>query len=322
MITCISSQLPDCVKFGGLRTSCLTFKEMLGDKLIIPKKCGILNTLVTAYFNSNIVLLLGYSDKIVFCCLIKAFFQPKKIVYFPAFHPYFTLRRSLLAKIYEITFLKVLLRSKLVICLSEFEESYFKKLLPSCNTFVMKHPLMSEKVQALSISNKQKTEFKRKSILFVGRNDENKNLSGFLEFSGLLLDRVPEMNVIVCTDTFQNVDKKYLTDQRFRFETNVQAENLVQFYKSAKVLIVPSKWESFSLVALEASTCGCKVIVNDRVRIFDYCKKFDSLFSDSFGSIDTAVKFVSRDVDSIQLHNLINDYDIGRIREELLEAVY
>jgi glycosyltransferase involved in cell wall biosynthesis len=39
-------------------------------------------------------------------------------------------------------------------------------------------------------------------------------------------------------------------------------EQIVELYRSAQVLVVPSRWEGFGLVALEAMRCGCAVFAS------------------------------------------------------------
>ena len=48
-----------------------------------------------------------------------------------------------------------------------------------------------------------------------------------------------------------------------RLEPALPQERLVDFYRAADVVLIPSRTESFGLVALEAASCGTPVVASD-----------------------------------------------------------
>lgn len=121
----------------------------------------------------------------------------------------------------------------------------------------------------------------KKIILFVGRFEENKGLQVLLKSFDILKKKHPltageTLLVIVGGDSLDTPSaslssekKKYmkfirekgLSDQVV-FTGPVQHRSLPSWYASAWVTVVPSYYESFGLVALEAMACGCPVIAS------------------------------------------------------------
>ncbi|NPV29751.1 MAG: glycosyltransferase [Firmicutes bacterium] len=136
------------------------------------------------------------------------------------------------------------------------------------------HPAEDNKPLGLVKENK-------KIILFVGRFEENKGLQVLLKSFDILKKKHPStaaetLLVIVGGDSLDTPPaslspekKKYmkfirengLSDQVV-FTGPVQHSSLPSWYAGAWVTVVPSYYESFGLVALEAMACGCPVIAS------------------------------------------------------------
>ena len=96
-------------------------------------------------------------------------------------------------------------------------------------------------------------------ILFVGRNDDNKNLS--------LLYSLPENKYrIVC------VTNKRPQREDFVFKSHISDEELNALYRMASLTVIPSKYEAFSYTALESLLAGTPVLMSNRVRIADFLR--------------------------------------------------
>ena len=103
---------------------------------------------------------------------------------------------------------------------------------------------------------------KKNIILFVGRNDHNKS-------------------------------PQYLND----LHTQISDNELNELYRQASLLIVPSRYEAFSYVVLEALAQGTPALISDNVRIADYIgqKQGVTLFkygdhNDFLNKIETAIQ--------------------------------
>lgn len=179
-----------------------------------------------------------------------------KIVYSPHFHPFYTLRHPKISKIFFVLFSKYVLKNVDKIIASNSEDNVlFLKYNKNC--YQIPHWInISEKFfQEKSIEKKNKPQ-----ILFVGRNDDNKNLKQ------LYVLPKDKYNVVCVTNIKPERDD-------FVFKTNLSYSELIDEYIKSDLLVVSSKYESFSLVALESLCCSTPVLLSDRVRIIDYIKE-------------------------------------------------
>lgn len=106
-----------------------------------------------------------------------------------------------------------------------------------------------------------------KLVLFVGRSDPLKGLDRLLHAIRRLASQRRVELVIVGGDqdqTAENRKIKALSQQLaivplVRFAGNIDQKELPFYYSAADVLAIPSLYESFGLVALEALACGTPV---------------------------------------------------------------
>jgi D-inositol-3-phosphate glycosyltransferase len=106
-----------------------------------------------------------------------------------------------------------------------------------------------------------------KVVLYVGRFDPLKGISRIVEAMGLLQQH-PVRFVIAGGDGQANPEVRKLQalarrlslDGAVRFAGRVDQQELPLYYSAADVLAVPSLYESFGIVALEALACGTPVI--------------------------------------------------------------
>ncbi len=105
-------------------------------------------------------------------------------------------------------------------------------------------------------------------LLYVGRLAPSKGVDRLLEAMGFLRPRKGVRLLIVGGDgdqphSFQDLTKRYKnskTGNRVVFVGRIEQEELPTYYSAADLLVVPSRYESFGLVALEALACGTPVV--------------------------------------------------------------
>ena len=123
-----------------------------------------------------------------------------------------------------------------------------------------------------------KSEEKENLFLTVGRlGTEQKATQDLLEAYVLIKDKTNWKLWLVGTmeKTFVRYLENYFVKnpelrKRIIVEGNVSDNNrLTEIYKRAKVFILPSKWESFGLVLMEALECGEYLIVSDQIPSID-----------------------------------------------------
>ncbi|MFC1945596.1 glycosyltransferase [Chloroflexota bacterium] len=108
-------------------------------------------------------------------------------------------------------------------------------------------------------------------ILFVGRLDPLKGLDRLIESMAYLNERHDTSLVVIGGDDEGGEEKLHLealalekgVAGMLRFEGRVPQEALPDYYNAADVCVLPSYYESYGLVALEALACGTPVVAGD-----------------------------------------------------------
>ncbi len=110
-----------------------------------------------------------------------------------------------------------------------------------------------------------------KVLLFVGRLDPLKGIDLLLKAVPLLPDRQGLRLVIIGGDEHSRSELDKLRSlaaalgiaDSVTFKGLIRHDRLPDFYSAADVCVVPSYYESFSLVALESLACGTPVVASD-----------------------------------------------------------
>ena len=105
----------------------------------------------------------------------------------------------------------------------------------------------------------------KKLILYVGRSDPLKGIDCLIEAVSLLPDRQDLCVMIVGENDYAGSDFKTMLDtlgmrNYVRFAGRIEHSLLPLYYNAADILAIPSRYESFGLVALEALACGTPVV--------------------------------------------------------------
>ena len=118
-------------------------------------------------------------------------------------------------------------------------------------------------------------------LLFVGRMDPVKGLDTLIRAMGEVVKREPELleHACLCIVGGDAVEDGRTADEEMaeihalrrelglgdfvRFVGMLSQDELPYWYNAAEVVIVPSRYESFGMVALEAMACGTPVIASD-----------------------------------------------------------
>jgi D-inositol-3-phosphate glycosyltransferase len=116
-------------------------------------------------------------------------------------------------------------------------------------------------------------------ILFVGRIQPIKGIDTLIRALALVLERNPELRTKVCLAIIggdpdggspqsemarlQTLRKKLAVGDLVTFLGSKDQDTLADYYSAAATVVVPSHYESFGMVALEAMACGTPVIASD-----------------------------------------------------------
>jgi D-inositol-3-phosphate glycosyltransferase len=110
-----------------------------------------------------------------------------------------------------------------------------------------------------------------KIMVFVGRIDPLKGIDRLLEAIPLLRENDKSRLIIIGGDSGSKAEMERLgnyarilgINDRVTFQGSVKQDVLPYYYSAADVCVVPSYYESFGLVPLEALACGTPVVATD-----------------------------------------------------------
>lgn len=154
-------------------------------------------------------------------------------------------------------------------------------------------------------------------ILFVGRIEPLKGIDIIIYAIKILLEKDPDQKVclwVVGGNSVEDMDKwseELKKLERIRKVLNISASvkfvgrkhqsELPDYYNAAKIVVMPSHYESFGITALEAMACGVPVITTDVTGVSDlFDKKHHALITSANNPLLLADK----------MKNLLTDKDM------------
>jgi glycosyltransferase involved in cell wall biosynthesis len=110
-------------------------------------------------------------------------------------------------------------------------------------------------------------------VLTVGRNDYNKNITAVSKLTDLL--KLKGYRSVIVTNKSDGISKYCIV------ELDCEDQELLKLIKGAKFVIIPSRYEAFSLVAIEALSLGIPVICRSNVGALSFkCVREGAAISD------------------------------------------
>lgn len=201
--------------------------------------------------NCDIVHIHGFASFTVPIAILAAKMCNKKIVYTAHYHPMSTLDHPILAKFFFFICLRPLLRFvKVSVALNNEDEVFLKRYI-KC---VLKIPHWI-RFNSLNVDCSKKNP---NMILFVGRNAPNKGIDHILNLP------MNKYEVHCVCNGLKVLRGDFVCYQ------NVSDQELSELYTRSSLVVIPSRYEAFSLVALEAFMHHTPVVMSDRVHIADY----------------------------------------------------
>ncbi|HFK4650430.1 glycosyltransferase [Serratia marcescens] len=144
-----------------------------------------------------------------------------------------------------------------IICVSvyEYREAIKRGLTPECLVIIyngVQNPLVITKDNPYMYTNK-------KNILFVGRTDYQKGFDHVLNVTNLLSQN-EDVHVTVIGDYVIEYKSLPLYGDKITYIGWLRYEDIAPYFLYATVLLMPSRWEAFGLVAAEAQSYGLPVL--------------------------------------------------------------
>lgn len=217
---------------------------------------------------ADIVHVNGYTAQGTIDAMKLAHRMGKKVVYTAHFHPFRYLGHPLAGRLFFQLKMKPAIQryADVVTTINNEDTQFFQSFFPR----VVQIPHWNASDEVPDDDN-----VKRQSnmILFVGRLDDH--VKGFSQLLAL-----PEGRYDIHCVGWGTIecDRKDIT-----IHTDLSFEELRRLYQQASLLVVPSKYEAFSFVSLEALSQGTPVLMSDRVRIADYLDGISGYFIYRYG---------------------------------------
>ena len=179
----------------------------------------------------------------------------------------------------------------------------------------------------------------KKTILFVGRQDPLKGLDNVLEAISLLYQR-DDFQLVVIGDNSRYLDPiqtdggpqgQSATKRNIIFIGSVPHEDMYLYYNAADFCVIPSYYESFSLVAMESMACGTPVLatavgeISDLAAICGSCRIIEdnspaSLARHMEAMLDSIGQRKANGIDDLSYHYSWSSIT-GRLLREFHQAV-
>lgn len=247
--------------------------------------------------NSDIVHIHGFADFSIPEAIFISLILHRKILYSPHYHPFEYLEHPIFGRLFFYVCLRPLLPFVAgVFTITDIDTKFFKRF----HKHVFKIPHYFDSSEKIKPSlNKKKPNM----ILFVGRNEANKGID--------YLYKLPPKYEVHC------VTKGELKRKDFIIHTDISNEELNTLYNEASLVVIPSRYEAFSYVALEAFAHGTPVVMSDRVQIACYLKGKRGYSIFKYGEYPDFLNAVEKTIGSdVDVDSIMASFDKNLIKGE------
>lgn len=231
----------------------------------------------------------------------------KAIVFSPHFHPFYALKRPKMGWLFFHLVTKRLLKDvDLVFNINKEDSAQFKQY----HNNVVTVPHWSKFEPPVKDVKKDP-----RMILFIGRlNESNKGIEHLFELPEGKYDIhcVGRGDVTMRSDMIHHI--------------NISDEELLELYMKASLLVVPSRYEAFSYVSIEALMCNTPIVISDRVKIGDYLEGIDGVgvfrYQDYEGFRQQVERTIGKSVDTARVKEIFHPERIKRVYKDAYKLVY
>ena len=247
---------------------------------------------------ANIVVIHGMSNLVTFRALIYLLFRrltwckPSRTIWQVHFHPFRHHRLPLISKLYFYSINYALAYiSDIVVAITPDEKKHLEKVVKSSKIRIIPNPLRSF-TDVMNIAGDISPKAGSKLdpyVLTIGRNDHNKNLAAVYALRNLIKAAGYKIKIVT-----NNKDKIHPDCEVYLNCTDHELNNLIT---NADCVIIPAKYEAFSLVAIESLARGTPIISGPHVGALSYdCVRKGAVVTDftetSFSNALKEIKFL------------------------------
>ena len=138
------------------------------------------------------------------------------------------------------------------------------------------------------------------NMLFVGRFDKPKGLDLLLQVYENINRKDLHLYVIGDSVLDDCLNKEKYDDANITYLGWIDHDKVKDYYNACDVVIMPSRWEAFGLVAIEAMSCKKPVIVSNRGALPELIENGRSGFIFDLNNLDT-LNYILNSIDKIKL---------------------
>jgi len=224
------------------------------------------------------------------------------IFFSPHFHPFWALKRPFMGKVFFHVITKHILKDVHTVYTINNEDT---AIISQYHQNVKRIPHWSK----FEIPTTKPVK-NPKMVLFVGRlNESNKGFEHLYH----LQEGKYEIHCVGKGDVELRSDMTK--------HTNISDEELSLLYQQASLLVVPSRYEAFSYVTLEALANYTPVVVSDRVRIADYLQEENGVSTFIYQNYDEFVAKVASTIGKdVNPQSIAKHFLPERIKDEYKAA--
>jgi len=268
--------------------------------------------------NYDVVHVHGYPSFQPFITALTHSFKKFPLVFTPHYHP-FGNKPRIIRVMFDKTFgCYALSKADVVLAITDYEKELLAKM-GAKRVEVIPNPLFFQK----PLSGFKKKHGLSNYILFVGRIEEQKGLQYLVRaVKGLGLKLV-----VIGADAGYKTDvDKIISEEKIdnvMMMGKVSDDELRQAYTECEFLVLPSKYEAFGLVLIEAMNYG-KPVIASRIGTVQSIVKGAGLlvdYGDVNGLREAIIKLSNKRVAKsmgLKAKQLVKDYDVKRIVNKLL----
>lgn len=185
--------------------------------------------------------------------------------------PIFNEKDSYLWNSYKATLGRMLMNADVVVTISEFE----KRLIEGSGLRVRRFEMVSPGIDPSEYESVEYNIYEKygignkRVILFVGRFAQGKGIDVLLKAIPIILKEEPETTTFLIGPDYGEksslieLAKKLKVDKKVIFTENFSRPDLVSAYKNATVFVLPSRYEVFGMVLIEAMMGGIPVVATN-----------------------------------------------------------
>ncbi|MFP3796785.1 MULTISPECIES: glycosyltransferase family 4 protein [Paraburkholderia] len=148
----------------------------------------------------------------------------------------------------------------------------------------------AERIASLGVAKAMSARNLPSYVAFSGSFTEEKGLPELFAAIAILKQKRQQINVKLAgtgeTDQWVELVRKLDIEDRISFVGWLSGNELMNFYRDASALCLPSHGESFGIVTLEAMLCGLAVIGTKTGGFFDLVKESETGFLVDAGNIE------------------------------------